>query len=195
MTTGVYSCLEAQGGLISEEKSSEFATALRVCAAAESLELPTLRTLATIEAKRLGEALDVLSILRLTHDLNSVPAEITSYIAFRVKEFCERQTEATATMFLFEVTTPKTVSELLFKSMVELKVQQLSSKATLRASDMRTEAAVDAQTLDGSGKTDAKLHFGKLWEKPEAASFTEQRTSDSQGQSVSFRQKQLNHQG
>ena len=147
LTTGEYSRSKTHGERIAREDSSEFLTALRVCAAAESLKLPTLRNLATTMAKDLCTELHVLSIVQLTHDLSSVPAEVVSYITRRVKQFCEELTEESATLFLLEVASPKTACELLLKTVMELKVQQLSRDRELREEEV-TAAGLHGQVCE-----------------------------------------------
>ena len=130
MTTGEYSRSKTQGERIIGEDSSEFSTALRVCAVAESLKLPTLRNLATDMA---------------VEDSCWIFSSITAlYITRRVKQFCEELTEESATLFLLGVATPKTVCELLFKTVIELKIQQLSSTAISRDRELRAEEVTAA---------------------------------------------------
>lgn len=119
LVTGNYECLKPQGESRAEKDASEFDTALRTYAAAESFELPSLCELGEMEMRRLGDELSLPSIIDIMEE--ACPASLQTlgvamYLESRMQSFWKSLTRPAADRLLSELGTPITVSKIILKS-------------------------------------------------------------------------------
>jgi hypothetical protein len=142
MTTGRYQCLKPQGETIMMRYASEFTTALRVYAAAQSFQLPSLRGLARREMIALGDMLSLPSLVDIMEEsslsLSTLPG-IAAYVESRILAFAENITYTTSEKVLSEIGTPSTLSMVLLKAILLLQ----TSKVSLRDDSLRKEEPVE----------------------------------------------------
>ncbi|OBS15283.1 hypothetical protein FPOA_13874 [Fusarium poae] len=142
MTTGRYQCLKPQGETIMMRYASEFTTALRVYAAAQSFQLPSLRDLARREMIALGDRLSLPSLVDIMEEsslsLSTLPG-IAAYVESRILAFAENITYPTSEKVLSEIGTPNTLSMVLLKAILLLQ----TSKVSLRDDSLRKEEPVE----------------------------------------------------
>ncbi|KNB15735.1 hypothetical protein FOXG_14152 [Fusarium oxysporum f. sp. lycopersici 4287] len=142
MATGRYQCLKPQGETIMISYASEFTTALRVYAAAQSFQLPSLRDLARREIIALGDRLSLPSLVDIMEEsslsLSTLPG-IAAYVESRILAFAENITYPTSEKVLSEIGTPNTLSMVLLKTILLLQ----TSKVSLRDDSLRKEELVE----------------------------------------------------
>ncbi|EXM14611.1 hypothetical protein FOTG_17000 [Fusarium oxysporum f. sp. vasinfectum 25433] len=142
MATGRYQCLKPQGETIMISYASEFTTALRVYAAAQSFQLPSLRDLARREIIALGDRLSLPSVVDIMEEsslsLSTLPG-IAAYVESRILAFAENITYPTSEKVLSEIGTPNTLSMVLLKTILLLQ----TSKVSLRDDSLRKEELVE----------------------------------------------------
>ncbi|KAG8673979.1 hypothetical protein FPOAC1_007298 [Fusarium poae] len=142
MTTGRYQCLKPQGETIMMRYASEFTTALRVYAAAQSFQLPSLRDLARREMIALGDRLSLPSLVDIMEEsslsLSTLPG-IAAYVESRILAFAENITYPTSEKVLSEIGTPNTLSMVLLKAILLLQ----TSKVSLRDDSLRKGEPVE----------------------------------------------------
>ncbi|OBS16221.1 hypothetical protein FPOA_13027 [Fusarium poae] len=142
MTTGRYQCLKPQGETIMMRYASEFTTALRVYAAAQSFQLPSLCDLARREMIALGDRLSLPSLVDIMEEsslsLSTLPG-IAAYVESRILAFAENITYTTSEKVLSEIGTPSTLSMVLLKAILLLQ----TSKVSLRDDSLRKEEPVE----------------------------------------------------
>ncbi|KAJ9413495.1 hypothetical protein QL093DRAFT_2569583 [Fusarium oxysporum] len=137
-----YQCLKPQGETIMISYASEFTTALRVYAAAQSFQLPSLRDLARREIIALGDRLSLPSLVDIMEEsslsLSTLPG-IAAYVESRILAFAENITYPTSEKVLSEIGTPNTLSMVLLKTILLLQ----TSKVSLRDDSLRKEELVE----------------------------------------------------
>jgi len=151
IATGNYQCLKPQGDTTAKRYASEFATALRAYAAAESLQLPSLRDLARREMIRLGDKLSLPSLIDIMEEsslsLSTLPG-IAAYVESRILAFAENVTHPTSEKVLSEIGTPNTLSMVLLKIILLLQ----TSEAPQRDESLRKEELAEIlRSLTDSG--------------------------------------------
>jgi ankyrin repeat protein len=142
MTTGRYQCPKPQGETIMMRYASEFTTALRVYAAAQSFQLPSLRDLARREMIALGDRLSLPSLVDIMEESSlslSTLTGIAAYVESRILAFAENITYPTSEKVLSEIGTPNTLSMVLLKTILLLP----TSKVSLRDDSLRKEEPVE----------------------------------------------------
>jgi hypothetical protein len=119
-----------------------FTTALRVYAAAQSFQLPSLRNLARKEIIALGGRLSLPALISIMEEsslsLSTLPG-IAAYVESRILAFAENITHPTSEKVLSEVGTPNTLSMVLLKSILLLQ----SSGISLHDNSLRKEELVE----------------------------------------------------
>jgi hypothetical protein len=129
MATGRYQCLKPQGETIMISYASEFTTALRVYAAAQSFQLTSLRDLARREMIALGDRLSLPSLVDIMEEsslsLSTLPG-IAAYVESRILAFAENITYPTSEKVLSEIGTPNTLSMVLLKAILLLQTSKVS---------------------------------------------------------------------
>ncbi|KAF4469788.1 hypothetical protein FALBO_3313 [Fusarium albosuccineum] len=127
LATETYQCLKPQGATADKKYLSEFTTAIRVYVASEALHLPSLRTLARGEIARVGDRLSLPAVIEtmevLGPSFGRLPG-IIGYVESRIMSSIVKAPSATAKELLSELVAPTTMSNLLLKSMVLLKLSQ-----------------------------------------------------------------------
>ncbi|KAJ3545322.1 hypothetical protein NM208_g2560 [Fusarium decemcellulare] len=127
LATGTYQCLKPQGATAGKKYLSEFITAIRVYVASGALHLPSLRTLARGEIARVGDRLSLPAVIEtmevLGPSFGRLPG-IIGYVESRIMSSIVKAPPATAKKLLSELVAPTTMSNLLLKSMVLLKLSQ-----------------------------------------------------------------------
>ncbi|KAI6777220.1 hypothetical protein HG530_001165 [Fusarium avenaceum] len=115
----------------------EFATSLRVYIAAEKLSLNQLRELAREELVRMGDKLELSTLIEVMEEsissFNVLPG-ITAYIESRLLSFSEDRYRFTADRVLAEIGIPDTLSKVLLRSIVLMKASEhsLASEPTIQ---------------------------------------------------------------
>ncbi|EEU34833.1 uncharacterized protein NECHADRAFT_102248 [Fusarium vanettenii 77-13-4] len=131
LATGRYQCLKPQGDNSTKRYTSEFTTALRVYAAAQTFELPSLRDLARREMIDLGDRLSLPSLINIMEESNlsmgTLPG-IAAYVESRILAFAENITCPTSEKILAEIGTPNTLSMVLLKTILLLQTSELSPR-------------------------------------------------------------------
>jgi hypothetical protein len=129
MATGRYQCLKPQGETIMISYASEFTTALRVYAAAQSFQLTSLRDLARREIIALGDRLSLPSLVNIIEEsslsFHTLPG-IAAYVESRILAFAENITYPTSEKVLSEIGTPNTLSMVLLKAILLLQTSKVS---------------------------------------------------------------------
>jgi hypothetical protein len=145
MTTGRYQCLKPQGETIMMRYASEFTTALRMYAAAQSFQLPSLCDLARREMIALGDRLSLPSLVDIMEESSlslSTLTGIAAYVESRILAFAENITYPTSEKVLSEIGTPNTLSMVLLKTILLLQ----TSKVSLRDDSLRKGEPVPSRT-------------------------------------------------
>ncbi|CAM1508436.1 Fc.00g052840.m01.CDS01 [Cosmosporella sp. VM-42] len=151
LLTKKYKCLQPQDQACTEKDSSAFVTALRVQAAAQSLELPALGSLAEARMRRQGEKLSLPCIIEMIEGEALNPLKVpcvAAYLESHVQEFYRNLTPAAAEAVLLELGTPVTASRLMLKSMVSLRLRELGH-GILPSEDMDQVAEPLEEIQDG----------------------------------------------
>ncbi|EXL66897.1 hypothetical protein FOPG_16953 [Fusarium oxysporum f. sp. conglutinans race 2 54008] len=142
MATGRYQCLKPQGETVMMSCASEFTTALRVYAAAQSFQLPSLRNLARKEIIALGDRLSLPALISIMEEsslsLSTLPG-IAAYVELRILAFAENITHPTSEKVLSEIGTPNTLSMVLLKTILLLQTSGIS----LHDNSLRKEELVE----------------------------------------------------
>ena len=152
LVTGDYGCLKPQGESLGEKIASEFGTALRVCAAAESFQLPSLCELAEKEMRRLGDELSLTSVIDVMEEAGPTSIhtlEVATYLESRMQSFWGSLTRIAAEEVLAELGTPNTISKLILKSVAQIKNSELPGEKELRE-EVHEEEPVAAETCEVS---------------------------------------------
>ncbi|SPJ72972.1 uncharacterized protein FTOL_02701 [Fusarium torulosum] len=130
--TNTYQCLKPRVEVPEKKNALEFVTALRVYIATERLSLHQLRELAREELVRLGDKLELSTLIKVMEESISsfeVLPGITAYIESRLLSFSEESSRATADRVLTEMGIPDTLSKVLFRSIVLMKASERSLAA------------------------------------------------------------------
>ncbi|RTE70633.1 hypothetical protein BHE90_014959 [Fusarium euwallaceae] len=129
LVTGRYQCLKPHGDTSTKRYTPEFTTALRVYAAAQSFQLPSLRDLARREMIDLGDRLSLPSLINIMEEsslsMSTLPG-IAAYVESRILAFAENITRPTSEKVLAEIGTPNTLSMVLLKTILLLRTSELS---------------------------------------------------------------------
>ncbi|EEU35020.1 uncharacterized protein NECHADRAFT_78553 [Fusarium vanettenii 77-13-4] len=131
LVTGRYQCLKPQGDTSTKTYTPEFTTALRVYAAAQSFQLPSLRDLARREMIDLGDRSSLPSLINIMEEsslLMSTLPGIAAYVESRILAFAENITRPTSEKVLAEIGTPNTLSMVLLKTILLLQTSELSPR-------------------------------------------------------------------
>jgi hypothetical protein len=157
LVTNTYQCLRPLGQITEKKNASEFATALRVYITAEKLSLNQLQELAREELVRLGDKLELSTLIEVMEESISsfkVLPGITAYIESRLLSFSEERYRFTADRVLAEIGIPDTLSKVLFRSIVLMKASEysLAAEPTIQhvgavRSDLVLQPKVEAMKL------------------------------------------------
>ncbi|KAM0201877.1 hypothetical protein ACHAPI_001933 [Fusarium lateritium] len=129
LVTNTYQCLRPRVEVTERKNALEFVTALRVYIAAEKLSLNELRELAREELVRLGDKLELPTLIKVMEETISsfeVLPGITAYIESRLLSFSKEGSQATADRLLTDIGVPDTLSKVLFRSIVLMKASERS---------------------------------------------------------------------
>lgn len=132
LITNTYQCLRPLEEVAEKKNASEFATSLRVYIAAEKLFLNQLRELAREELVRLGDTLELSTLVEVMEESISsfeVLPGITAYMESRLLSFSEERYRFTADRVLAEIGIPDTLSKVLLRSIVLMKASEHSLAA------------------------------------------------------------------
>jgi hypothetical protein len=132
LVTNTYQCLKPRAEAMETRNAEEFFTATRVYKAAGSLSLNQLREFAREELVRLGDKLELSTLIKVmdlsTSSFKDLPG-ITAYIESRLLSFYEENHRATADRLLTDIGFPDTLSKVLFRSIVLMKASERSQAA------------------------------------------------------------------
>ncbi|KAM0204122.1 hypothetical protein ACHAQI_010059 [Fusarium lateritium] len=129
LVTNTYQCLRPRVEVTERKNALEFVTALRVYIAAEKLSLNELRELAREELVRLGDKLELPTLIKVMEETISsfeVLPGITAYIESRLLSFSKEGSQATADRLLTDIGVPDTLSKVLFRSIILMKASERS---------------------------------------------------------------------
>jgi hypothetical protein len=137
LVTNTYQCLKPRVEVPEKKNAFEFVTALRVYIAAEELSLNQLRELAREELVRLGDKLELSTLIKVMEESISsfeVLHCITAYIEFRLLPFSAESSRATADRVLAEIGISDTLRKVLFRSIVLMKAsgRSLAAEPTIQ---------------------------------------------------------------
>ncbi|CAJ0550263.1 Ff.00g101930.m01.CDS01 [Fusarium sp. VM40] len=132
LVTNTYQCLKSRAEALETRNVEEFCTATNVYTAAVSLSLNQLRELAREELVRLGDKMELSTLIKVM-DLSISSFEglpgITSYIESRLISFYKESPSGTASRLLTDIGIPNTLSKVLLRSIVLMKASERSQAA------------------------------------------------------------------
>ncbi|KAH7173869.1 uncharacterized protein B0J16DRAFT_389754 [Fusarium flagelliforme] len=165
--TGTYQCLRSTRDTPEGRCEEEFTTAVCVYAAAMERKLPELRDLARQQLAKLGQHLNLLTVISVIGDrgetspsaLGTFHPGTVGYLEFRIQSFAETATEAEAKDMLDKLKTPTTLSNIMLRNLFLMK---LSTKS-------KVEEKIGRQTDDPSpAKNSVKLAEKAILEAEDA---------------------------
>lgn len=121
--TDRYQCLAPETGDFNQATRTEFETAVQVFSTAEKYELESLCSLAEIEMRRLGKALNILDIIDVLDGLkvsSTLMSNISSYLESRMLETCESLSSQEDADSLLNLSGPTTISRIIFRCLIQL---------------------------------------------------------------------------
>ncbi|KIL88718.1 hypothetical protein FAVG1_07966 [Fusarium avenaceum] len=132
LVTNTYQCLKPQAEALETRNAWEFFTATRVYKAAGSLSLNQLRELAREEMVRLGDKLELSTLIKVLDlsisSLKDLPG-IAAYIESRLLSFYKESPSGTASRLLRDIGIPDTLCKALLRSIVLMKASERSQAA------------------------------------------------------------------
>lgn len=132
LVTNTYQCLKPREEAMETRNTWEFFIATRVYKAAGALSLNQLRELAREEMVRLGDKLELSTLIKVLDlsisSLKDLPG-ITTYIESRLLSFYKESPSGTASRLLRDIGIPDTLSKVLLRSIVLMKASERSQAA------------------------------------------------------------------
>ncbi|KAF4996291.1 hypothetical protein FGRMN_4542 [Fusarium graminum] len=132
LITKTYQNLKPTEIFAEKNDAMELATAIRVYGAAESISLGGLRNLAREEIVRLGDKLELSTLVKVMEDaipsFQSLPG-ISAYIESRIISFMQNSSGIAADRVLEKTGVPDTLSNVLLRSIALLKASEHSLAA------------------------------------------------------------------
>jgi len=130
LMTGTYQCLRARHPEEEWRCAKEFRTAICVYVATLEKKLPELRYLARQQIAKLGERISLLTVITTIEEIRLAPKSlsgtfhdgISGYLQFKIQSFVQNATEAEGKDMLAKLETPRTLSNILLKNMVLMKL-------------------------------------------------------------------------
>ncbi|CAG7555294.1 unnamed protein product [Fusarium equiseti] len=153
LMTGTYQCLRSTSDALKGRCEEEFRTAVCVYVAAMERKLPGLRDLARQQVAKLGQQLDLLTVISVIEDCGSTsqfapgtfhPGTV-GYLQFRIQSFAKNATATEAKDMLDKLETPQTLSKILLKSLILMKLPTQS----------KPEDKIDQETDNVSAEKDS----------------------------------------
>ncbi|KAJ2994817.1 hypothetical protein NUW58_g1445 [Xylaria curta] len=131
--TGTYECLKPRESSHDERNAAEFATSVRVYAAAQTYELPALENLAKGEMEKLGNRLQVMQILDVLKDTLPSPSIndmwLQNYLKSLVRPFVDNP-PASLDSLSGSSSQTLSIANALLKVVIELWREKLCSPSS-----------------------------------------------------------------
>ncbi|KAK8022860.1 hypothetical protein PG991_006741 [Apiospora marii] len=126
--TDVYQCLKPQGSTIPEMQIAEFTNCVQAYAVAQMYNLPSLAEQAQKEIRRLGHSItvsNVLAALNTAYPSGTTDMFLSGYLRSRVKAlFADPVAMGAMTSTPDDEDRPKSIVEILFETMVKLRLEE-----------------------------------------------------------------------
>lgn len=130
LMTGTYQCLRSRHHEQEWRCAEEFRTAICVYVAALEKNLPGLRDLARQQIAKLGEQISLLTVITAIENVRPGSESrfsifydgISGYLQFKLQSFAQNATRVEAGRMLATLGTPRTLSRILLKSMIIMKL-------------------------------------------------------------------------
>ncbi|KAM0343369.1 hypothetical protein ACHAPU_008547 [Fusarium lateritium] len=129
LVTNTYQCLKPTEIFPEKNDATELATAIRVYSTTETISLSRLRNLAREEIVRLGDKLELPTLIKVMED--SIPSfqnlpGIAAYVESRILSFAENSSRIAANKALENIGVPDTLNNVLLRSIVLMKASEQS---------------------------------------------------------------------
>lgn len=169
-------------------RAQEFRTAICVYAAAMDKKMPELRDLARQQIAKLGEQINLLSIITVIEGGRPVSNSlfrtfhpgIAEYLRFKVQSFVQNATEVEAKDMLAKLEAPNTIGKILLQNLILMKLptepkpeedtgaKMNDAPPTKNSVQLAEEAILKAEDAHQRAQEESDRRFRKIMEEEKA---------------------------